>query len=426
VAGISEEQEIFTVLNKIPAEYYGGDSSAKTNEIETSFQDYYEAKLNKMIATGSVTSIVDEGVRQFSALRLMSMDSAWLEKTLDANLLSVVTAAINKKDYLAFAEAAQTIKKLEEDMKGTEVFLSIEKSTVDVLAKAEDLTAAHKYEDAISIYEALKPLEDTAELIASANLSWDKYEPIRVLKRLHSDKEFPNFVNERDKWGADSAVAAISTDGGIYFGKLNGEEAMVVTEGLIEGAPIINKLAFKSGLSTSDNPVIYIDAKSSERNHHYLAYEVRAESLVKILDVEADQLTFESNQVIVADNPVGEGSGEMAYYEPNYNGEYQFTKIKVDYEDIQVQDISNYLGKKVRFTAYAETTQNDGALVTLNETYNNTTSQYDKSYLLLKGDFEFTIYENYTVIGIFKSYTNITNEQGETVRVPVFQVEKVE
>ena len=71
-------------------------------------------------------------------------------------------------------------------------------------------------------------------------------------------------------------------------------------------------------------------------------------------------------------------------------------------------------------------TQNGGALVTLNETYNNTTSQYDKSYLLFKGNFEFTIYANYTVIGIFKSYTNITNEQGETVRVPVFQVEKVE
>ena len=426
VSGISEEEGIYLLLNKIPAEYFGRGSSAKSKSIETAFEKYYSTKINKVIENGSVSAIVDEGVRQFTALRELSLDSSWLEKTLDSNLLEIVRGAINKKDYAAYAESATTIKKLEGNMNGADVFSYIEKSTSDILAKAENLTEANKYEDAIKIYEVLKPLKDTTELIASANLAWDKYEPIRVLKRLYTGKEFPNFVNARNKWGADSAVAAISKDGGIYFGKLSGEKAMVVTEGSIDGALAINKLVFQSSLSSSDTPVLYIDAKSSERKHHYLAYEVSEGSMVKILDVEADKLTVEGNYVLVVDNPVGQGEGEIAYFEPDGNGEYQFSKIKVDYVDILVEDITNYYGEKVRLTAFADTLQKGGALVTLTETYNDSTGLWEKTYLLLKGDSDFTIYENYTVIGTFNSYEDIMDENGQSIRVPVLQVEEVE
>lgn len=426
VASTSEEEEIFIILNKIPAEYYGKGQSAKTKKIKTSFQNYYEEKINKLITNGAVPSIVDEGNRQFSALRQMSLDNAWLEQTLDSHLLTLVTAAYNKKDYAAFADLANTIKKLDANMKDAEVFTYIEKSTTKALTKAENLTAAHKYEDAISIYESLRPLKDTAELIVSTNLSWDKYEPIRVLKRLYSGKEFPTYVNARNKWGADSAVAAISKEGGLYFGKLTGEEAMVVTEGTIEGTPGINKLSFQNSFGTPDNPVLYIDAKSSERKHHYLAYEVQSGSMVKILDVEADQLTVDSNHVLVVDNPVGEGEGEIAYFEPDGTGEYQFTKIKVDYVDIEVDDIGNYYGKKVRFTAFADTLQNGGALVTLTQVYNDSTGQWEKTYVLLKGETDFIIYQNYTVVGIFNRYEDIIDQNGESIRVPVFEVEEVE
>ena len=312
-------------------------------------------------------------------------------------------------------------------MKDAKVFAYIEKSQSDLLSKANKLTASNKYEEAISIYEALKPLEDTEQLIAKANLAWDKYEPIRVLKRLYPDKEFPNFVNARNKWGADSVVAAVSKDGKIYFGRIKGEEAMTVTEGTLTGAPVINKLSFQSSYSTSDNPVIFMDAKSSERKHHYLAYEVGTNSIKSILDVEADNLTVEVKQVLLLDNPVGQGAGELAYFEPGINGEYQFTKIKVDYVDIKFSDIASYYGKKVRFTAYAASKTSSGAaLVILSEGYNYSTGKYEKSYLILKGSENFAIYTNYTVIGVFNSYTTISNENGEQVRVPVFQVEKVE
>jgi len=426
VTGISEEEGIYNLLNKIPAEYFGRGSSAKSKSIETAFEKYYSTKINKIIENGPVSAIVDEGIRQFTALTELSLDSSWLEKTLDSNLLEIVRGAINKKDYTAYAESATTIKNLEGSMNGAEVFAYIETSTADVLERAEQLMAAHKYEDAIKIYEALKPLEDTTKSITSANLLWDKYEPVRVLQRLYPGKEFPDSVTARNKWGADSIVAAISSDGGIYFGTLTGEEAMTVIEGNLDGATGITKLSFQSSLSIGGNPVIYIEAKSSERNHHYLAYEIRAGSMVKILDVEADQLTVDSNHVLVVDNPVGEGEGEIAYFEPDDNGQYQFTDIKVDYTDIEVADIGNYYGKKVRFTVFADQLQNGGALVTLSETYNDSTGLWEKTYVLLKGDTDFIIYQNYTVIGIFNSYEDITDENGEAVRVPVFQVEKVE
>ncbi|MBV7505692.1 hypothetical protein KW850_10550 [Bacillus sp. sid0103] len=426
INGISEEEEIYTILNKIPIEYYGKRSSAKTKEVQTAFENYYSTKLNKIIGNGSVSSIVDEGNRQFSALKVLSMDSDWLEETLDANLLRIVTKAMNKKDYAAYADAASTIKKLEGNMNDTKVFVYIEKSTGEALTKAENLTAANQYKDAISIYVALKPLRDTAKLISKANLAWDKYQPIRVLERLYTGKEFSTVVKASNKFGADSVVAAISTDGGIYYGQLTGEEAMVVTEGSIEGAPAIHKLVFQSSLSSSDHPVIYIDAKSSERKHRYLAYEVSGGSMVNILDVEADGLTIESNQVLVVDNPVGQGEGELAYFEPDLNRKYQFTQTKETYEDINVEEIANYYGKKVRFTAYTDSQLDDGMLVTLSETFNESTEEWKKTYLLLKGYSEFTTYTSYTVSGVFDSYTDITDENGESLHVPVFQVGKVE
>ncbi|WP_026567700.1 hypothetical protein [Bacillus sp. UNC41MFS5] len=423
---ISEEEDIFNVLHKIPAEYYGKSSSAKTKEIETAFIKYYSTKINKEIETGLASSIVDEGIRQFTALTVLSLDSNWLVETLDSHLLEIVTASINKKDYAAFAEAAITIKRLEGNMKNAEVFSYIESATVESLDRAEQLTAAHKYEDALKIYEELKPLDDTTKLVASTNLAWDKYEPIRVLERLYPGKEFSKVVKASKKFGADSVVAAISTDGGLYFGRLTGEEPMMVTEDTMEGAPAINQLVFQSGLSSSDHPVLYIDAKSSERKHHYLAYEVSGNSMVNILDVEADGLTIELDQVLVVDNPVGQGEGELAYFEPDDNGKYQFSKTKETYVEINVEDLANYYGKKVRFSAHTETQQDDGMLVTLSVNFNEETETWEKTYLLLKGYSEFTTNTTYTISGVFDSYSDIVDENGETVRVPVFQVEKVE
>lgn len=421
------EEQIYTNLKKIPSEYYGGDA-AKTKELVSTFQAYYATRINKLIESNApVIELVNEGNRQFDMLSRFSINTAWLEKTLDAHLLKVLSVAMEKKDYATFAEQANSTKKLSANMKNAKVLAYIEKSKTALLSKASKLTASNKYEEAVSIYEALRPLENTEDLITKTNLAWDQYEPIRVLKRLYPDKEFSSFVNARNKWGADSVVAAISKDGKVYFGKLKGEEAMTVTEGTINGSPVINKVSFQSNYSTSDSPVIFLDAKSSERKHRYLAYEVGPSTIKSILDIEADNLTVENKQVLLADNPVGQGAGELAYYEPGYNGEYQFTKIKVDYVDIQVSDIANYYGKKVRFTAYAASKSSNGsALVTLSEGYNNSTGKYEKSYLLLKGSENFTIYTNYSVIGVFNSYTMITNENGEQVRIPVFQVEKVE
>jgi hypothetical protein len=425
-SGQAKEDEIFKALKKIPAEYYGGDA-AKTKEIQTSFQKYYAAKINKLTtANAPVVEVVTEGNRQFGMLTQFSIDSSWLKETLDAYLVNVLTLVIDKKDYATFAEQANAIRNLSANMKDAKVFPFIEKAKSDLLTKAKNLTESNKYADAIALYEALKPLENTDQLIANANLTWDKSEPIRVLKRLYPAKEFPNFVNAKNKWGADSIVAAISTDGGIYFGKLKGEEVMAVTEGNLVGSPTINMMTFQNSFRSTDNPVIYIDAKSPERKHRYLAYEVRSASIVKILDVEADNLTVEAKNVILLDNPVGSGAGQLAYYEPDNNGEYHFSKIKEDYIDIQVGDIANYYGKKVRLTAFSDSKASGGALVTLSETYNYSTSRYEKTYLLLKGQSGFTIYANYTVIGTFNSYETFTNDYGESVRVPVFQVEKVE
>ena len=423
--GDAEEVKVFTILTKIPAEYYG-DDGAKTKEIQSAFQQYYSDKIKTLIEKkASVAEIVSEGSRQFGMLAKFTMDFSWLQDILDSHLVKILHASISNKDVAAFAEQANTIRNLSAAMKEAKVFSVIEKIKGELLSNAKGLVAANKYEEAISLYEALKLLENTEQLITDANLAWDQHEPIRLLKHLYPTKEFTSVVNAKNKWGADIVIAAISKDGGIYFGKRKGEEALAVTEGTLEGSLTITKLEFDSSYGSANNPVILIDAKSSERKHHYLAYEVRSGAMVKILDIEADNLTVESKQLLLVENPAGQAGGEPTYFEPDAQGVYRFTKIKVDYVDINVSDISNYTGKKVRFTAYVAGKANGGALVTLSETYNNTTSQLEKTYLLLKGQSEFTIYKNYTVIGTFNGYEDMVGENGEQVRVPVFAVEKL-
>ncbi|EKN71499.1 hypothetical protein BABA_01320 [Neobacillus bataviensis LMG 21833] len=424
--GDAEEEEIFASLTKIPAEYYG-DGESKTKEIQSVFQDYYSAKIKRLIAkNGSIAETVDEGNRQFALLTKFTMDSSWLQDILDSHLVKVLNASIGNKDYAAFAEQANAIKNLSSNMKDAKVFSVIEKTKGELLNKAKSLVASNKYEEAISLYEALKPLENTEQLITNANLAWDQHEPVRLLKRLYPTKEFTSTVNAKNKWGADMVIAAISKDGGIYFGKRKGEEALTVTEGTLEGAPTVTSLNLESSYGSANDPVISIDTKSKERKHHYLAYEVRLEAMVKILDVEADNVTVESKQLLLVENPAGQGGGELAYYEPDAQGVYRFSKIKIDYVDIQVSEVTNYVGKKVRFTANAAAKANGGALVTLSETYNYTTNRWEKMYVLLKGQSDFTIYKSYTVIGTLNGYEDMTDENGEQIRVPVFTVEKVE
>ncbi|MBO0961659.1 hypothetical protein J1P26_18300 [Neobacillus sp. MM2021_6] len=424
--GDGEEEKTFTILTKIPAEYYG-DDGAKTKEIQSVFQHYYMAKIKALIAkNGSVAEIASEGNRQFTMLTKFMIDSSWLQAILDGHFIKVLTTSVGNKDYAAFAEQANAVKSLTAHMKEAKVFSVIEKTKGNLLNKAKSLLTAQKYEEAISLYEALKPIENTEQLIADANLAWDQHEPVRLLKRLYPTKEFTSAVNAKNKWGADLVIAAISKDGGIYFGKRKGEGALAVMEGTLEGSPLVTSLDLESRFGSANQPIILMDAKSSERKHHYLAYEVRSGALVKILDVEADNLTVESKQLLVVDNPAGQGAGELSYFEPDAQGVYHFSKIKVDYVDIQVSEVTNYVGKKVRFTANAAAKANGGALVTLSETYNNTSSSWEKTYLLLKGQADFIIYKNYTVIGTLNGYEDIINENSEQVRVPVFTVEKVE
>ena len=426
IIGDTGEEEILTILHKIPAAYYGGDAE-KANEILTAFQQYYASQIKALIAAdASVSGVFAEGTRQFDMLANFSIDDGWLQTTLDSYLLKILRGEIATKDYAAFAEQAKSVNTLSAHLGDAIVIPFINETRSQLLTKAKNLVNIEKYTEAISLYEALQPLEDTGPLIAEVNHAWDRAEPIRVLKRLYPAKEFQVFVDAANKWGADSVIAAITTEGSFYFGILKGNDGMKVTEGSIEGVPAIQKLDFKSGLTASEYPVVYIDAKSTARKHHYLAYEVRKDSMKKILDVEADDLTIEAKQILLADNPVGDGEGESAYFEPDSEGIYRFSKVKVDYTDINVHDIANYLGKMVRFTAFPEVVTDAGALVKLSEILNPSTGRAEKSYLLLKGGFDFTIYANYTVIGVFNGYEEIPFENDETIRVPVVQVKKME
>jgi hypothetical protein len=114
----------------------------------------------------------------------------------------------------------------------------------------------------------------------------------------------------------------------------------------------------------------------------------------------------------------------QAYYEIDYYGRYHFTKIKVNYVEIEAEDVIQYYGQKVRFSVYVDSPRDEMAVVEIAETYNYSTSSYDREYVLLKGQPHFA-YGSYDVIGKFTGYESIEH-YGQMIEVPVVQVEKLD
>ncbi|MEH7250771.1 hypothetical protein V7111_01385 [Neobacillus niacini] len=418
----ADEESVYQDFMLIPADYYGGDS-AKVNEVEALFIQYYSLKMQPLFSNENTSSIVEEGSRQLKMLSTFSMDTEWLKNSLDSNLLRVLTKAMNKEDYAAFAEQATSVKKLPSLMAESKVIAFIETSQNNLLTKAKNLRDKNKFEEALSIYQGLMPLEDTSMQIADAEWEWDKFEPIRVLKRQYPGKEFPQTINGRNIFGAESVVAAISNEGILYIGKLKGQEPMAISETKLVNAPVIEKLVFQNDLS--ENPVILIEAKSQQRAHRYLAFEIRNNFIENILDIEANNLAIEAPGQLLLDNPVGKGEAEFAYYERGIDGVYRFSKIKVDYIDISVKEILNYQGMKVRFNGYVQRL-NTNQVVLLSEKYNYDTNQYERSYLVVRGATVPGTDTFRSLIGTFTTYETMFDEYGQSIEVPVFTVEKVE
>ncbi|MFD2446862.1 hypothetical protein ACFSO7_23255 [Bacillus sp. CGMCC 1.16607] len=417
----NQQETIFGDLSLIPAEYYGGEKQ-KTAEIHHAFITYFQKNLDEMMNGKSFVATTKEGKRQFQFLKKFSINTDWLQKILKPYLFSEIQKTFTSEQYELFIKQAVAVKTLESYLKEAEVFSYIDRSVDKLYNKASRMVSESQFEEAIHLYEAIDPLEDTSELVASVEQEWDLHEPLRVLQRQSPGTNFQNHVSGRNNWGADSFIAAISADGIMYFGKQNRGEEMLVTSTTIGDTTSVKHIQFYNELSNNGNPVIYFESDSQSRKHYYQAYEVSDSSLIKILDIEADGLTMESDHLLLIDNPVGEGEGELAYFEPTYDGVYAFSSVQVDYVDINVADIQSYTGEKVRFNAYIESAEPGWAWVVLSQEYNSLTNEYDTEYLLLRGQFEFENGRSYTIIGTYNGEETITFSDESSSNVPVVDV----
>ena len=423
----SREEKINDSLYLIPARYFGGEQE-KESTIFTAFIDYYTSTLNSMKGDGVVAPIAIEGARQLDMLDKFAFDPKSIIDYLDAYFLEQLKSSMEKEDVNLFATQAVSIQKLEDDTAaGLTVISYIDSKKAEIMAKAQGLLAKNKYEEAISIYQAIQPLEDTTALVASAELEWDKYEPIRVLKRNNPTIEFTHFVNGRNKFGVDSFVAAISSTGTLYFGTLQGQEPMKTQQTSLPTSTTINEMKFENQLSTMDNPVVLIDAKSTDRKHHYLAYEIiGGTTLENILNLDADGFTIEAPGRILVDNDDRQGAGELAYYSASsYNSSYSFDKIKKDYVEIYSDEIESYYGQKVGFTETIVANVPGGVIAEIASKYNYETYKYEYKYVLLKGNSSLQVNNSYAIIGTVTGTENITYKN-ETMSVPVVQVEQAQ
>ncbi|OCA88080.1 hypothetical protein A8F94_09685 [Bacillus sp. FJAT-27225] len=188
----------------------------------------------------------------------------------------------------------------------------------------------------------------------------------------------------------------------------------------------VKKLQFSTSFGSGPNPVIYFESGSQVRENRYVAYEVRSENLAKILDIEADGLKAESAEVLIADNPTGDGEGKRAYFALDYDGYYAFDKVLVDYVDIDAVDLASYKGKKVRLTETVEIVKDGYGWAKVNEVYDEELGHWVSEYVLIQWNGELTPYWSYTFIGTYTKNAKVTDENLLERSFPVLVVEEVE
>ncbi|WP_043930422.1 hypothetical protein [Bacillus sp. EB01] len=500
-----EELTVFDSFSMIPPSYYGG-KAKKVSTIEKNFTAYFSEQLEKVLTADTFYPAVQEGERQFDQLKRFNMESGWLFDKLDGFLLAMLEEPFEKEDYKTFVQRAKDASDLETALKNGEAFAYRTSKLSGLEKMAGQLASNHSYEKAIEIYKALEPMADYSEQIASLEVEWDLHEPVRVLQREYPDEKFVQVLDGRDRFGADSYVAAISEVGMLYFGKVTRTVTQGTVEGDWDGNGIANseedwdgngvldgnedsdsdgipnsdedingngiqddqedsdsdgvpnseddsggtdtattsrrvsidvvtnsdsvplpakKFQFSASYGTGPDPVIYFEADSAERANRYVAYDIQNESLVKILDIEADSLKIESDGVLLADNPTGEGDGEMVYFSLSMDGYYEFDEILVDYVDIEATELENYKGEKVRFSDTVDMVKDGYGWIRISEEYNDELGYWIADYILVEWD-DLMEYASYTFIGTYKKKATVTDENLEERSFPVFVVEEIE
>ncbi|MDU5145620.1 MAG: hypothetical protein E6230_25945 [Paenibacillus dendritiformis] len=399
-------------LLAIPASLFGG-ADEKAGHLTRLFRSYDEAKLARLAGQGEFRLLLDEVLAMREAYRKLGIEAAWLQSKSEELAEAMLRKDVEQNNAKAFALHASAIAAYV-DASGIPSRLSgyLEREMENWVRKADRHVAAGEYEAAIGLYEALSGFRDTSANVEAVRLAWAAADPSLLLP----DGDYPLVSGGRDRFGAKVYALALDSKRRVYYAAWDGHARPTVLRSQpLPTGNAVRSLTVEERLSSSDQPVLLVEADSHSRAALYIAYTAANNQLQPLFAFEADGYEAGGGATLIVRNPTVAGAeGRAATYE-RQGDSYQFAGVipGSDYIDIRVEQLPEHPREKVRFTCEITAVSEIGAY-----------ARMEDRYILLKGDFSFEE-GPVTVIGAYYYYTNLDiGSEDETA--PVFMVEAVE
>lgn len=315
---------------------------------------------------------LDESLKGASSLLTLfksnGVKSEWLTVKVDEFVKAGLKQASDQADLTDFAAKVKVFQSSKEWASSPSTVPDYIKSIVQsLLTKAAQLNDSGKHDDSIALYRQLAAVTDTSGQIQNIEFKILESDPGKLLKKAAPDRNF-NVIGTF-KGGGDALASVIGTDGDqIGLARLMTNGNVSYSAGTLGGGIQVKSARLAPELSAQGQQALLIEAAPRTRQHHYIAYAIAEDGLRKTLNVDADRINVEGSGVLLIDNIPGDGENQQSYYEYK-GGKYTFTKIKPDYIEIALDDLSNYRNVKVRFSCKILTADGNNAVVALNDQY---------------------------------------------------------
>lgn len=358
----------------IPEKYLAVKGTRQTY-LNTLFKTYDQTKLTRLAAAGDFTAFLEQARSTWDGYQQHDWSATWVLTAAQNNAAKILATDIASQQINNFVTHAQSFNQwvTTVNLSSSPVTTTINNEINSLLREANNMVTAGQYQQALDIYQALQPVQDTTTLVAQTKIAWASSDPLYVLQSSNPSVTYQHVVGGTNGLNADVYALATDTANHLYIGRMtaNGDTSILSGE-IAQQASQIRSLAIVNTLGTPDQPVIEIQSEpSTDRTATFSFYAVENSGFRALLSVEADGYTIGDNQTIQVHNPSDLAKGQTAIYTRNEDGEYTRTETQNEYTSIDGSTLTSYLNQPVSFEVNIVSTDSDnqGAIALVGEQY---------------------------------------------------------
>ncbi|WP_232698104.1 SH3 domain-containing protein [Brevibacillus daliensis] len=312
-----DEEQLILFFAAVPAEYFG-DEKKKEQEFVTVFRSYDQKKFKDIASTQSFEDVLSTTAKRINFYNDQDLEADWLPTLLEKYARTEINLAIQKNDLDLFSAKATAYRNIKNALPSDSQVLELIDQHIDSqLRQAKRYEESNQFEKALALYEGLRSVTDTSELIVSLQESWTFHEPLRLLQEKYPDKTFQLVMSDEKKWDSEIFVAAFSKDDQLihFAAKMPDKSVVYLEDDSFSNRVIKNFTTIEFPLKRK-SPIILVETDSESRLSTYYGFvpDLSESKWVKRFEIEGDSFAIEGLNNVVVDNPKGTGENERAYF----------------------------------------------------------------------------------------------------------------